>query len=328
MAKAFGSEVVQIAALTEWRHGSVDPSAGGGVAAPIGSYYFQDGAATIWQKVGVGDTEWQYLLPRDFYGDGSDGDVVIGAGTTSIARNMYYNNLTIQNGGVLNAAGYRIWVRDTLTIEVGGTLRRNANDGAAGVGGSLAANISFGRGAGGGGGAGNAGAGSAGSTSQIAAGAGGAGTGGGGGAAGAGGAFSSTVTKMQMLLQQSIGCLNVPGGGTQSEFLGGAGGGGGGGDGAQVGGGGGGGGEGMYLFARRIINDGAIESRGGSGAAGTAADTGGGGGGGGGTIYGGYRGYQGNAPDVSGGSGGASGGGAGVAGAGGSAGTAAGLLET
>ena len=38
--------------------------------------------------------------PEITWGDGADGDVVIGAGTTTLSREMYYNSLTILNGGI------------------------------------------------------------------------------------------------------------------------------------------------------------------------------------------------------------------------------------
>ncbi len=56
MSKTFSSLVVAIRAI-ELHSGSADPSAGGGVVAPIGSCYFRtDG--TIWVKTGAGNTAW------------------------------------------------------------------------------------------------------------------------------------------------------------------------------------------------------------------------------------------------------------------------------
>lgn len=45
------------------------------------------------------------------FGDGSDGDVTISSPTT-LTRNMYYNNLTVND--VLTTDGYRIFVKNTL----------------------------------------------------------------------------------------------------------------------------------------------------------------------------------------------------------------------
>jgi len=49
------------------------------------------------------------------YGNGSDGNVVIASNTT-LSRDMYYNNLTINNETRLNTSGYRVFVKDTLTL--------------------------------------------------------------------------------------------------------------------------------------------------------------------------------------------------------------------
>lgn len=63
------------------------------------------------------------------FGDGSDGDVVISADTT-ISRDMFYNNLTINATKSLNAGGFRIFVKGVLTIN--GKIHRNGNDGTVG----------------------------------------------------------------------------------------------------------------------------------------------------------------------------------------------------
>ena len=49
------------------------------------------------------------------YGGGFDGNVVI-ASNTSLSRDMYYNNLTINSGVHLNTNGFRVFVRGTLTL--------------------------------------------------------------------------------------------------------------------------------------------------------------------------------------------------------------------
>lgn len=64
------------------------------------------------------------------FGDGSDGNVTIASGTTTISKDMYYNNLTIETGGILNPSGYRVFVKETLTFQGTGKIARNGNDGA------------------------------------------------------------------------------------------------------------------------------------------------------------------------------------------------------
>lgn len=76
------------------------------------------------------------ILPGIF-GDGSDGDVTISSDTT-LTRDMFYNNLTVDAGFTLNTGGYRIFVKGTLTNN--GTIGRPGNDGddaAAGIGTAL-----------------------------------------------------------------------------------------------------------------------------------------------------------------------------------------------
>jgi len=72
-----------------------------------------------------------------FFGDGSDGDVTIVAGTTTLSKDMVYNNLTIQAGGILKPAGYRIFVKGTLTIAAGGSINDNGNDASGSTAGAL-----------------------------------------------------------------------------------------------------------------------------------------------------------------------------------------------
>ena len=55
----------------------------------------------------------------DVYGTGLDGNVTISV-NTSLSGDMYYNNLTINPGIVLNPNGFRVFVKNTLTVN--GTL--------------------------------------------------------------------------------------------------------------------------------------------------------------------------------------------------------------
>jgi hypothetical protein len=50
------------------------------------------------------------------YGDGSDGDVVITGNPITLTSDMYYNNLTINSGAFLLTNGFRVFVKNTLTI--------------------------------------------------------------------------------------------------------------------------------------------------------------------------------------------------------------------
>lgn len=54
-------------------------------------------------------------IPDEIYGSGQDGSVIISVNTT-LTRDMYYNYLTINDGIHLNTAGYRVFVRNTLSF--------------------------------------------------------------------------------------------------------------------------------------------------------------------------------------------------------------------
>lgn len=54
-------------------------------------------------------------IPDEIYGSGSDGNVTISTNTT-LTRDMYYNNLTIADGVHLNTAGFRVFVRNSLSF--------------------------------------------------------------------------------------------------------------------------------------------------------------------------------------------------------------------
>src|SRR5208337_2981054 len=76
-------------------------------------------------KVGDGVTAWASLAYGGLtgpaqttvvenYGDGSDGNVTISSGTTTLTKDMFYNNLTMSGTGQLITAGYRVLVAGIL----------------------------------------------------------------------------------------------------------------------------------------------------------------------------------------------------------------------
>ena len=64
-----------------------------------------------------------------WFGDGSNGNVVISS-NTSLSADMYYNNLTVDNGFTLTTNGYRIFIKGTL--DNNGTISHNGGAGGAG----------------------------------------------------------------------------------------------------------------------------------------------------------------------------------------------------
>ncbi len=233
-------------------------------------------------------------------GDGSDGIVVLGAGTTTLLRDMFYDDLTIPVGSILAPDGYRVFVRGTLTWNgaidrsgLAGASVGNPATGGAGV-------TSVGRPLLGtaGGGNGNAAAGTAGTLvagtppgMTASGGAGGAGT----NAGGAGGTATQIASPGSGGVRMAVWAIMGRASGVSAQLSAGPGGGGGGGTfggpgvGA-VGGGGGAGGGYLTVAAGEVVAGGGASctANGGAGGAGHTdgggVTAGGGGGGGGGGV--------------------------------------------
>ena len=250
-------------------------------------------------------------IVQDF-GNGEDGDVTISAGITTLVQDMFYNNLTIEGTGQLRTNGFRVFVKNNLTLLTNSqdAITLNGNTGASattqtGAAGGVAyaaatvgASTAGGTGATGVVGVGAVAAASTGTTPSNG-GASGAGGAGGNGASGAGGALraaaSATVTlDVGRFTNDLIRGITLLQGGA-----GGPGGSSGAGDGVNIGRGGGGGGSGggvLYLAVKNIVKGASTPARsisvlggnGGNGASASAGNVGGGGGaagGGGGYIY-------------------------------------------
>lgn len=258
------------------------------------------------------------------YGPGTDGAVTIGAGTTTLTRDMFYETLHVPTGATVRNAGFRIFAKTSIVVDAGGTITASGGNAAGATGGTApnAQSISSGQN----GATGISGAGAAGTnTTNSLGGAGGAGGAGTAGAGGAGGTATAPTagnggTNAALIANWAINGGHTGRTGT-TVWTGGAGGGAGAGNSTNVGGGGGGGGGFLLLVSPSITNNGTITVAGGDGAAPTNADCGGGGGGGGGlALLVVSAALVGTDPVVTGGTGGASGGGSGVAGTAGSAG--------
>jgi hypothetical protein len=79
-----------------------------------------DAQAGNWTDTSWGDplfitpSQLQFALAAISFWDGSDGDVTI-AGTVTLTRDMYYNNLIIPTATTLNPNGYRVFVKGTFS---------------------------------------------------------------------------------------------------------------------------------------------------------------------------------------------------------------------
>jgi len=305
-------------------------------------------------KVGNGITAWNSLSYGGLqgpaqtnsiqsFGDGSDGDVTLSAGVTTLTKDMFYNNLTLTGAAKIATAGYRVFVKGILDISAAGAGAINADGGAGSTatiqtGGAAGTNIAAAM-------LGASTPGSAGATGVVGVGAssaavtgttpanggaggssgtGGTGTSGAGGSGAVGGSVA-LATPIRYFTQDMIRGVTLIQGGA-----GGRGGGSGAGDGTNLGrgGGGGGGGGGVVVVLAKVINRGASTAAGaisalggigGGGANGAAGNVGGGGagaGGGGGWVYVAYSTLTGttatNAVAASGGDGGVGGNGIGT----------------
>jgi hypothetical protein len=231
------------------------------------------------------------------WGDGADGDVVIGAGTTLLARDMFYNSLTVQNGGILKPQGFRIFVKTFTQVDTGGSINDNGNNGATPAGGGALSSIGWMQNACGGGGAGRSttGVGTNGTavtnsitTNGVAYARGGNGGSSGVNTGGTPGVASAGTSLPGVRLLTTFTTFR---GYLGAAFNGTTGGGGGGativGPDTGTSGGGGGAGRSLWIASKTIICNGTISVNGGNGGAATgtgAAVTGGGGGGAGGFL--------------------------------------------
>jgi hypothetical protein len=228
-----------------------------------------------------------------YFGDGTDGDATI-TGSFTAGRELYYNNLSITGTGSFKPNGYKIYVKETLTIEASASINDDGNVPVGTTGALLINTRNYLGGAAGGGAnsiinaaaAGNNGGGSGGNSSlnvfNLAP------TGGVGGTAGvrAGGNGGGAA---QPSPNQKWNGRWYDGRFSGGSFNGGSGGGSGGcatADPALASGAGGGGAGIVWVSAKNVVNNGRISANGGNGgnASGSAGAAAGGGGGAGGLV--------------------------------------------
>jgi hypothetical protein len=95
--------------------------------------YSGQGGKIVQVKLDESGLEFSDSLLKILFGDGSDGDVTISSDTT-LTRDMFYNNLTVNSGVKLRTNGYRIFVKETLTNN--GIIHNNGGDASGATGGA------------------------------------------------------------------------------------------------------------------------------------------------------------------------------------------------
>jgi len=94
--------------------------------------------AAVFTNVEIGGDTVQYVITNSgifSFGDGSDGNLTT-TGNVTLTSDKYYDNLTIATGHTFYPAGYRVFVKNILTIEGTGKIDGNGNAGGAGGGGT------------------------------------------------------------------------------------------------------------------------------------------------------------------------------------------------
>jgi len=104
----------------------VDSQALPSQAGNSGKFVTTNGSSASWSSI-------EQFFPSMIWGDGSDGAVVISSNTT-LTRDMYYSDLTVNSTFTLNTGGYRIFVSGTLTNN--GTIANNGGNASGPTGGT------------------------------------------------------------------------------------------------------------------------------------------------------------------------------------------------
>ena len=86
---------------------------------------------------GLRTKDLQQATRANLFVDGSDGDVVVST-SINLSRDMFYNNLTVEDGGIINTKSFRIFIKEQFTKKPGGIVRNNGSDGGDGGNGTAA----------------------------------------------------------------------------------------------------------------------------------------------------------------------------------------------
>lgn len=101
MSKIFSASQILLNAVSLMQQG-VDPSAGGGVAAAIGSFFLRSGTGQIWLKTGAADAAWsQFKQSFNWISIADYGVVADGSADATAGIQQAINDCNSQGGGVV-----------------------------------------------------------------------------------------------------------------------------------------------------------------------------------------------------------------------------------
>ncbi len=104
--------------------GTVDPTAGGGVAAQIGSFYLRTGTAQAWLKIGAGNTQWALFETASAAGRQTFRYVATGAEGSDFIINLPATrpdvnyNAVVNGGGLANLLDFETVAADNTTTQI------------------------------------------------------------------------------------------------------------------------------------------------------------------------------------------------------------------
>lgn len=100
--------------------------------ATVGATFGTDVAGGGALNTQITNAGYATLFRQDKFGDGNDGDATI-SGNTSLTADVFYNNLTVNTGITLTTAGFRLFVKGTLTLTGTAKVARTGNAGGNGT---------------------------------------------------------------------------------------------------------------------------------------------------------------------------------------------------
>ena len=111
---ADGNGLQPIGAFISGSNGNLEISSSGFHFKPAGDAVLAGGNITFEKDGDI--TSNDYLIERSrLFGSGEDGDIVVSS-NAALSQDYYYENCTINDNISLDTNGYRLFVRDTLTL--------------------------------------------------------------------------------------------------------------------------------------------------------------------------------------------------------------------